>query len=356
VATPLSRLHINGNATAPVQSNTQSLSSYGLFLQAQGSGGATSSGIAFGEGSLVNSAIVSYDNGASARMGLQFHTGNSTTLTPALTITADQTIGMGITAPTARLHVVQTGTADSFRVDDELTDTTPFIINADGRVGIQTSTPSANCVLDINSTTQVIRLPQLPTNTKNSLSNAAGLFCYDSGLGQLSFNNGSVWLNVPRYTVAQFRAFATTTTDLGSTLNVYNKLATGTISVTSDGGDFTSNSEQFTTFRFVSDNNNSRKAKITVNFDYSINGASQALKFGLVKNGTFTGSALTSGTPFDVMTQTSNATSGVSGNVSNVCLVSIAKNDVIAFVVSDGTTTSRTITINNLVIIAEMNF
>jgi hypothetical protein len=59
-----------------------------------------------------------------------------------LTVTDGTNVGVGITTPSAKLHVLQTSaSAPAFRVDDEESDTTPFIIMADGNVGIGTVAP-----------------------------------------------------------------------------------------------------------------------------------------------------------------------------------------------------------------------
>jgi len=50
-------------------------------------------------------------------------------------------IGIGSTAPSAKLTIVNNASVDSFRVDDEANDQTPFVIDAEGNVGIGTSTP-----------------------------------------------------------------------------------------------------------------------------------------------------------------------------------------------------------------------
>ncbi len=60
-----------------------------------------------------------------------------------------QNVGVGDTDPDAKLDVLNTGSGTSFRVDDSADgDTTPFIINASGAVGIGTATPSYK--LDVN--------------------------------------------------------------------------------------------------------------------------------------------------------------------------------------------------------------
>lgn len=52
-------------------------------------------------------------------------------------------VGLSIDQPTAKLHIQQTGNEDALRIDDELKDTTPFLINKDGNVGIGTINPGA---------------------------------------------------------------------------------------------------------------------------------------------------------------------------------------------------------------------
>ncbi|MEB3282327.1 MAG: tail fiber domain-containing protein [Lyngbya sp.] len=63
-------------------------------------------------------------------------------------------VGLSIDQPTAKLHIQQTGNEDALRIDDELKDTTPFLINKDGNVGIGTSTPSAK--LEVSGDLKVI--------------------------------------------------------------------------------------------------------------------------------------------------------------------------------------------------------
>ena len=52
-------------------------------------------------------------------------------------------VGIGTDMPLATTHIVHTGTGDSFRVDDESNDTTPFVITESGNIGIGTTNPQA---------------------------------------------------------------------------------------------------------------------------------------------------------------------------------------------------------------------
>ena len=48
-------------------------------------------------------------------------------------------LGIGVTTPLAKLHVVQTGTADCLRIDDQASDSTRFTIDQSGQLGIKTA-------------------------------------------------------------------------------------------------------------------------------------------------------------------------------------------------------------------------
>ncbi|MBI2356688.1 hypothetical protein HYV12_01365, partial [Candidatus Dojkabacteria bacterium] len=75
------------------------------------------------------------------------------------------------------LTLTNTTSGLSFRVNDEASDTTPFVIDADGNVGIGTSTPGAK--LEVAGVSSVI-------------SNTAGDITFDSASGNLSFAGDSI--------------------------------------------------------------------------------------------------------------------------------------------------------------------
>ena len=63
-------------------------------------------------------------------------------------------VGIGITTPTAKLHINNTGTSNSFLVEDSVNpDSTPFVINSNGNVGIGTLSPAYN--LDVSGNTRI---------------------------------------------------------------------------------------------------------------------------------------------------------------------------------------------------------
>lgn len=50
-------------------------------------------------------------------------------------------IGFSTTTPTAKLHIQQLGSQHALRIDDEVSDTTPLIVDAGGQLGLGTETP-----------------------------------------------------------------------------------------------------------------------------------------------------------------------------------------------------------------------
>ena len=63
--------------------------------------------------------------------------------TSIMTIAASGNVGVGITAPTAKLHVNNTTASNSLLIEDEANpDSSPFVINNSGRVGIGILSPS----------------------------------------------------------------------------------------------------------------------------------------------------------------------------------------------------------------------
>ena len=61
--------------------------------------------------------------------------------------------GIGTNDPDGKLHVVNTSDTTSFRVDDEVYDSSPFIIDKNGRVGIGTENPHSK--LHVEGTIEV---------------------------------------------------------------------------------------------------------------------------------------------------------------------------------------------------------
>ena len=66
-----------------------------------------------------------------------------------------------------------------------------------GNVGIGTTSPSASAILDAQSTTKGVRMPNMTTTQKNAISSpAAGLIVFDTTLAKLCVYSGSAWQTV----------------------------------------------------------------------------------------------------------------------------------------------------------------
>jgi len=69
-------------------------------------------------------------------------------------------------------------------------------ITTSGQLGVNSTTPNASARLQIDSTTQGVLLPRMTTTQKNAISTpAAGLMVYDTTLNQMSYYNGTTWIN-----------------------------------------------------------------------------------------------------------------------------------------------------------------
>lgn len=56
---------------------------------------------------------------------------------------SQQNLGVDQSNPQAKVHITQTGTQPALKVEDQSTDATPFIIDANGKIGVGTETPGA---------------------------------------------------------------------------------------------------------------------------------------------------------------------------------------------------------------------
>ena len=66
-----------------------------------------------------------------------------------------------------------------------------------GNVGIGTSSPNASAILDVQSTTKGLRLPNMTTTQKNAISSpAAGLMVFDTTLGKACIYTGAAWQTI----------------------------------------------------------------------------------------------------------------------------------------------------------------
>jgi hypothetical protein len=66
-----------------------------------------------------------------------------------------------------------------------------------GALGIGTTSPNASALLDVQSTTKGVRMPNMTTTQKNAISSpAAGLMVFDTTLAKLAVYSGTAWETV----------------------------------------------------------------------------------------------------------------------------------------------------------------
>jgi len=69
-----------------------------------------------------------------------------------------------------------------------------IVVNSVGNVGIGTVAPNASALLDVQSTTKGVRMPNMTTTQKNAIvTPAAGLMVFDTTLSKLSVYSGVAW-------------------------------------------------------------------------------------------------------------------------------------------------------------------
>jgi len=69
--------------------------------------------------------------------------------------------------------------------------------DSSGNLGIGTSSPSASAILDAQSTTKGVRMPNMTTTQKNAIASpAAGLMVFDTTLAKLCVYSGSAWQTI----------------------------------------------------------------------------------------------------------------------------------------------------------------
>ena len=153
------------NADGRVNIGSTSASTYKVSISG-GSNSLTTSGIVYINNTQANDYALVVNN-QNSNEGILIENGSFEMYTASpFIVTGDGLVGIGTNNPTTKLEVVgtsifrdnsgagssavritQTGTGEAFRVEDSATpDTTPFVITADGRVGIQTTTVGTNAL------------------------------------------------------------------------------------------------------------------------------------------------------------------------------------------------------------------
>jgi hypothetical protein len=81
-----------------------------------------------------------------------------------------------------------------FRVEGDTNANLLFVDASADAIGIGTASPNASALLDVQSTTKGVRMPNMTTTQKNAIASpAAGLMVFDTTLAKLSVYSGVAW-------------------------------------------------------------------------------------------------------------------------------------------------------------------
>jgi hypothetical protein len=163
-ANPTQKLHISGNTRVLVLEGSDHV--YQEFYPQSMSGGRFG-WIGYGSSGTTDFRIWNQPIGGR----LLFGTENSL----KMTINGDGNVGIGVGAatPTAKLHINNNTTGATFLVEDSSNpDSTPFIIDTSGNVGIGTTTPST--LLDVQGPNNYFRFLPTTSGGRVLLSGATG--------------------------------------------------------------------------------------------------------------------------------------------------------------------------------------
>jgi hypothetical protein len=133
-----------------------------------------------------------------------------TAAAPAITTTGDTNTGIFFPAAdqvgiaTNGVERVEFGNTETvfndggdnvdFRVEGDTNANLLFVDASADAIGIGTASPNASAILDAQSTTKGVRMPNMTTTQKNAIvSPAAGLMVFDTTLAKLSVYSGVAW-------------------------------------------------------------------------------------------------------------------------------------------------------------------
>ena len=131
--------------------------------------------------------------GAAAYVGLYGSTDTpmtfSTNGSEKMRISSAGSVGIGTSSPDAKLHITNELNIDSFKVFDEATDSTMFVIDDSGNVGVGLPFPTTK--LDVSGNIKISTIDNATTDTDKFLVSDSGVIKYRTGAELLSDINGA---------------------------------------------------------------------------------------------------------------------------------------------------------------------
>jgi len=202
------------------------------------------------------------------------------TTTPSNKFTVSGEAVITASGSTTALRVTQTGSGNALLVEDAANpDSTPFVINASGLVGIATTTPAAQ--LDIGSSTDAIIVPKGTTGQQPGTS-VTGMIRYNTTTNAFEGYSGSSpsWKSIGGSTLSNdtatatnlYPVFAGATSGIAENLYTSNakllyKPSTGELSASvprADNGIFVNKATVSTSYTIASGDNGLSAGTITV--------------------------------------------------------------------------------------------
>ncbi len=88
-------------------------------------------------------------------------------------------IGISTDKPEAKLHIIQTDSADALKIDDIANDETPLVVSSDGQVGLGTASPTAQLHISYSGSGDILRVDDTEDDTSPFTINDEG----NTGIG-----------------------------------------------------------------------------------------------------------------------------------------------------------------------------
>jgi hypothetical protein len=135
-----------------------------------------------GSASATNVAVYSSSNVLSGSSAFTFSTG-----------------GLGALNVNAAATFNDAGEARNFRIESDLNDNMFLLDGTNNNIGINTSTPAATSLVDMNSTTRGLLIPRMTTTQRNAITSpASGLMIYNTTTQTIDTYNSttSAWVSL----------------------------------------------------------------------------------------------------------------------------------------------------------------
>ena len=191
-STPALKLYGAGSTQGQLQFG----SAAGYVIQ----GGPDYTGLVYNVGSASYQHIFQINSSEQMRLtstGLGIGTSSPATKLHVNTAAAGYGITIAASSQTSITYQLGIDSNSNLAVYDTNAAAQRLVLSSSGNLGIGTTSPSASAILDAQSTTKGVRMPNMTTTQKNAISSpAAGLMVFDTTLAKLCVYSGSAWQTI----------------------------------------------------------------------------------------------------------------------------------------------------------------